>query len=56
MRTFIFIWRDENGNNAFAEIEAGSLPTAYALFCQSGNGEYFAIIEGNNIEMREFIA
>lgn len=56
MTSFIFIWRDENGNNAYFQVEAGSLPSAFDAFCVDHRGEYFAVIQGCNMEMREFIA
>lgn len=56
MMNFIFMWRDENGNNAYFQVEAGSLPSAFDAFCKDHNGEYYAVIQGSNLEMREFIA
>ena len=56
MRNFIFLWRDENGNNAYEIIEAGSLPRAHDTFCAQHAAEYYAVFEGFNIEVREFFA
>ena len=56
MMNFIFLWCDENGNNAFFQVEAGSLHTAFAAFYAAGHGGYFAVIQGTNLEMREFVA
>ena len=56
MRSFIFLFRDHEGNNAFFQIEAGSLPSAYDVFNESHNPDPYAVIEGSNMEMREFLA
>ena len=56
MRYFVFLWHDEHGNNAYAIIEAGSLPRAHDAFCAQYTAQYYAVFEGYNIEMREFVA
>ena len=56
MRSFIFLFRDHEGNNAFFQTEAGSLPSAYDAFNASHGQFAYAVIEGCNMEMREFEA
>lgn len=56
MTNFVFVWRDDNGNNAYAIFEAGSLPSACGMFYAEHGREFFALFQGSNIEMREFIA
>ena len=56
MRSFIFLFRDGEGNNAFWQVEAGSLPSAYDAFNDAFSAEPYAVVEGCNMEMREFLA
>lgn len=56
MRSFIFLFRDDNGNNAFFQIESNSFNDAWKAFCAEHSGNYYALIEGSNMEMREFLA
>lgn len=56
MRSFIFLFRDREGNNAFFQVEAGSLPSAYNAFNAEHGPMPYAVIEGCNMEMREFEA
>lgn len=56
MISYIFIWRDDNGNNAYFQVETGSYHEAHKAFHDETRREYFALIQGANLEMREFIA
>ena len=56
MRSFIFMFRDHEGNNAFFQVQAGSLPSAYDAFNAEHGEMTYAVIEGCNMEMREFLA
>lgn len=56
MRSFIFMFRDNDGNNAFVQVQAGSMPSAYDAFSAEHSAMPYAVIEGCNMEMREFLA
>ena len=56
MRQFLFLWHDQYGNNAFAIVDAGSLPSAVLEFDRLHGCSYFAIFEGCHLEAREFTA
>ena len=56
MRSFIFIWRDFDGNNAMFQVESNSYNEAWRAFDAAHGCSVFAVIEGSNMEMREFTA
>jgi hypothetical protein len=56
MRSFIFIWRDAEGNNAFFQVETNSYMEAWRAFDAAHGCSVFAVIEGSHMEMREFTA
>ena len=56
MRAFVFLWRDYNGNNAYALIETNSYADAWRLFDAAHSETPYAVFEGSNVEMREFTA
>lgn len=54
MRTFIFLWRDPDNNNAMFQVETNSLYDAWSAFDAAHGVSVFAVIEGSNMEVREF--
>lgn len=56
MLSYIFLWRDDNGNNAYLHVQGASFSQACDMFHIETGREYFAAIEGCNMEMREFVA
>lgn len=56
MRSFIFLFRDQEGNNAFFQVEVNSYGEAWLAFDEKHSEGCFAVIEGSNMEMREFTA
>lgn len=56
MRSFIFLWHDDEGNNAMFQVETNSYLDAWRAFDAIHFRSVFAVIEGSNMEVREFEA
>lgn len=54
MRSFIFLWRDHDNNNAMFQVETNSYHEAWQEFDAAHGVSVFAVIEGSNMEVREF--
>ena len=56
MRSFIFMWQDEDLNMCYFQFETNSYNDAWKAFDKEHGVACFAVIEGSNMKVRDFNA